>query len=192
MSLVAKRKTTGVYGAFAARNPVGKVAGLLVALLLLAGCWQWTKYRCGRVAWAEKGMYVTTAWDGMVDPGLRALHLGGTDEQYVVVVEQASGDPLFTNEAFAAGRKWRRVVKSIDPRILHGYLREYVYENDPARLAWPLWFLWPILLVACLVTGQIVDMLRLRKARQTGVFLRGNRITPRGEWNARANEETLG
>jgi hypothetical protein len=188
----AYRSKTGVYGAFVVRNPLGKGLGFLLALVLLAGCWQWSRHRAGPVGWADKALYMRTGWDAAVDPMLSAipvLHLGQA-ERYPVIVERAAGWPLYTNEAHAAGKAWTVQPSDVPAKLLHRLLALYVYGGNFWRKVWPLWLLWPVLLVCSLIAGQLVDMRRLRRARQSGVHLRGNRMVEAAEWNRRANEET--
>jgi hypothetical protein len=192
VSVVAGRQRSGIWGAFQVRNPKGKVTAILVAGALAVGCWEWSRYLCGPVGWAEKGLYSETGWDALVNPVSRLVPwVGwGRDQPYPVIVENARGFRLYTDEAKVAGKPWTVIKTNQSPKSLHLLLRAYVYGGSFWRHWWPMWLVWPILFVACLAVGIRVDMARLRKARQTGVFLRGNRLVDAQEWNRRANEET--
>lgn len=190
MSTAMGRKRTGIWGVFSVRNPVGKAVGLTLAVGALIGCWEWSRYTLGPVGWADKGLYVHTGWDAIVNPLLRSVPLLrlGQDEPYPVIVERAAGWPLYTNEAKAAGRPWQVIRTDVSPKMLHQYLRAYVYGGSFWRRLWPVWLIWPLLAISCCVGGQIVDMRRLRTARNTGVYLRGNRLVDEAGWNRRANQ----
>ena len=189
---IPTRNQSGLYGAFAVRNPAGKALGLVASLVLLCGCWQVARSIAGPVAWADKGLYLRTGWDAMIDPLLRGIPvLGlGREERYPVIVERAPGWPLYTNEARAEGKPWAVRRSEVPAKRLHEYLSLYVYRGNFWRRVWPVWLLWPLLFVGCLIVGQLVDMRRLRQARQSGVHLRGNRRVGLSDWNREAEKET--
>ena len=54
----------------------------------------------------------------------------------------------------------------VPAKLLHRLLALYVFDGNFWRKVWPLWLLWPSLLVVCLVAGQLADMRRLRRARR--------------------------
>ncbi len=51
-----------------------------------------------------------------------------------------------------------------------------------------MWLGWPVLVILCAIVGQQIDMAKLRRARHSGVWLRGSRMVGSREWNSRAGE----
>jgi len=177
---------SGIYDAFAARLPVGKTLAFVAAIALLFPCLVVTKWLLGTVGWLEKGVYANASLRAMTN-GFRKPTLHGT-RAYLVVVEAANPTRMYTDDSLAAGRRARWILVRMEPAEMRDMLGRSVYGGKPAKRTAAVWLAWPVLVILCAIVGQQIDTARLRRARQSGVWLRGNRMVGSREWNSRAGE----
>jgi hypothetical protein len=181
-----KNDRSGIYGAFGARVPMGKMLAALAVVAGLFACLVITKWAIGRVGWLEKGVYAQATWDSF------AVRLpwssASREKTYLVAVEKDRPGRLYTDESLASGKHVRWTWVSMYPSGMRRILAARVYGGKLAKRTSALWLGWPIWLILAMSVGQQVDMARLRRARHSGVWIRGNRIVGRGEWNNRSGE----
>ena len=177
---------SGIYGAFAARMPVGKTLAFVAAVVSLFPCLVVTKWMLGTVGWLEKGVYARASLRSMTN-GFRKSTLHGT-RAYLVAVETANPTRMYTDDSLASGRRARWVWARMEPAEMRDILGRSVYGGKLAKRTAAVWLGWPVLIILCMIVGQQIDMARLRRARHSGVWLRGNRMVGSREWNSRADQ----
>jgi hypothetical protein len=175
---------SGIYGAFAARVPVGKTLACVAAVVLVFPCLVITKWAVGPVGWLEKGVYAKASLGAMTG-GFRKPSSVQT-RTYLVAVEEANSTRMYTNESLSAGRRGRWIWVRLAPSQMREMLGRSVYGGKLATRTAALWLGWPVLLILSMIVGQQIDMARLRRARHSGVWIRGNREVDASEWNSRA------